>query len=365
MHRTVKYELLSLEAWLATGKRPNRALSGKIKAEAIRIREALLTDALSLTDESHVQRYVRTHHFGVIQLLDKLWSKSDLQAEVNTALVELLIDIERNFPHHLDPEAELCLLHRQQLAQQCKEMVRVFTETFAKSTIAEKLQAAIVNIFQELISARTISYRQRKFVSACISELNNLLANTPEQTHEEALSKFLVGMDCNTEAAFDFWRTWIRKQVNATELKVEKCDQLTSFQREIQFILVKPTASYCTHSVPLRDQLLTFIAEELSYLERSFGQKDKITTHTMPDNFRVRTELSVSQLACFVKTLVDTRIIVNPNVSELLRFFAQTIESKRAETISFDSLRAKYYNIESGTKEALRQTLQSLVKNLS
>ncbi|MBX2894746.1 MAG: hypothetical protein KF763_04855 [Cyclobacteriaceae bacterium] len=364
MHRTVKYELLSLEAWLATGKRPNHALSGKIKSEAVRIREALLTGALSLADELHVQRYVRTHHFGVIQLLNKVWRKAETQTETNEALVELLTTIEKNFSAHLDTEMELCVLHHQQLRQQCKETVHALTKTFANLTIDVNLQGVLVSIFHEWQHAQTITYQQQKFAMACRAELNDLFANTAEPVLEETLSRFLVSINYNTKIAFKYWQTRIKRQTSTVEAKSEKRELLISFQHDVQYITVKP-AMYChPHADSLRDQVLAFINEELNSLERS-GSEAKMATENIPHNFRVRTELSVSQLACFVKTLVDTRVIVNPNVSELLRFFAQTMVSKRAEDISFDSLRAKYYNIESGTKEALRQTLQNLMKKLS
>lgn len=364
MHRTVKYELLSLEAWLATGKRPSHALSGKIKAEAVRIREALLTGALSLADELHVQRYVRTHHFGVIQLLNKVWRKAETQTETNGALVELLTAIEKNFAAHLDTEMELCVLHKQQIAQQCKETVHTLTKTFANLTIDVNLQGVLVSFFHELKHAQTITYQQQKFALAYRAELNYLFANSTEPVLEETLSRFLVSINHNTSIAFEHWRKRIKRQTGSAEVKSEKRELLISFQRDVQCIKIKP-AMYChSHADSLRDQVLAFIHEELNSLERS-GSETKMATDNVPHNFRVRTELSVSQLACFVKTLVDTRVIVNPNVSELLRFFAQTMVSKRAEDISFDSLRAKYYNIESGTKEALRQTLQSLMKKLS
>jgi len=364
MHRTVKYELLSLEAWLATGKRPSHALSGKIKSEAVRIREALLAGALSLADELHVQRYVRTHHFGVIQLLNKVWRKSEVQTETNGALIELLTVIEKNFAAHLDTEMELCVLQQQQVAQRCKETVHTLTKTFANLTIDVNLQVVLISIFHELQHAQTITYQQQKFATACKAELNDLVANSTEPVLEETLSRFLLSINHNSRIAFEYWRTRIQRHTNSAEVMSEKRELLISFQHDVQYITVKP-AMYChPHAESLRDQVLAFIHEELNSLDRS-GNETKMATDNVPHNFRVRTELSVSQLACFVKTLVDTRVIVNPNVSELLRFCAQTMVSKRAEDISFDSLRAKYYNIESGTKEALRQTLQNLMKKLS
>ncbi|NOS93022.1 MAG: hypothetical protein HOP30_13955 [Cyclobacteriaceae bacterium] len=362
MYRTVTYELLSLEAWLATGKRPDRALAGKMKTEVARIREALLTGVLTLTDETHVQRYIRTHHFGIIQLLNKV-SGNPKSMEATTSLLELLTVIESTFANHLDPEAELCQLHAQQLAQQCKETISQLSKNFAKTTVSEKLQAVFVNMFRKLTTTHVVTYHQQKFAHELIDDLTWQFANTEPDALEKELTKLTLNRDLNSTRAFYFWRDLIKARMNTAELSSDKREQLLEVQMEIQHTSEKQKG-YHINTASLRDQVLDYVSWEMNYLDRSETSVKK-STDRPAENFRVRTELSVSQLACLLKTLVDMRIIVNPNISELLRFFAQTIVSKRAEAISFDSLRAKYYNIESGTKEAIRQTLQSLAKTLS
>lgn len=363
MYRTVTYELLSLEAWLTTGKRLDRVLAGKIKTEVGRIRESLLKGALTLTDEAHVQRYVRTHHFGIIQLLNRVSGNAKAFAEATTSLLELLTVIESTFASHLDPEAELCLLHAQQFAQQCKGTVSQLSKNFAKTTVSEKLQAVFVNIFRKLATTRVVTYHQQKFAHELIDDLIWQFANTEPDALEKELTKLTLNRNLNSTRAFYYWKDLIKARMNAAELSSDKREQLLEVQMEIQHTFVKQKGFHFNNT-SLRDQLLDYVAGELNYLEQ-LETSVKKSTEQPAEHFRVRTELSVSQLACLLKMLVDTRIIVNPNVSELLRFFAQTIVSKRAETISFDSLRAKYYNIESGTKEAIRQTLQSLTKTLS
>ncbi len=365
MYRTVKYELLSLEAWLATRKRPNHALLSKIIAETARIRAALLLGAITLTDELHVQRYIRTHHYGIIQLLNAGWNKSQTQKEVTNALVQLQTNIEEEFHCLLDPQSDLSYLHRQQVINQCNKTIEQLHKAFAMATITEALQAAVTCCLREVQLGQGITYHQQKFIQTYISEIHQQLTS-PDQLNEDGWSKFLITAECNTDTIFDYWRNRITKQLNKVELPTEKRKYLTDLHREIQFLQAKHSLRFHPHAMSLRNQLLIFIEGELAYIEKSLQHRGTAIVNDAPEeNFRLRTEFSVSQLACFVKALVDTRIIVNPNVSELLRFLAHTTVTKRAEVISFDSLRAKYYNIESGTREAIRQTLQNLTKNIS
>ncbi|HNP95377.1 MAG TPA: hypothetical protein PKJ63_07100 [Cyclobacteriaceae bacterium] len=358
MHRSVRYELLSLEAWLATGKRPDRALLGKIKTEATRIRNALLTGVLLLTDEAHVQRYVRAHHYGAIQLLNKCARSSD--AELRTVFLELLDQIETHFSTYLDGEAELSTIHRKMVANICKKIVDRLPEQFTHLQVSVELQQVFVSALKEVADNRKATYHHQWLINVLAKELDQL-GKVPDTDTEPTLRLLLLNMNLNSILAFQYWKNYIEHRVNDCELKSDKLEELMKVTEEIDSINPVQATSYLSSSLPLCDQLRNYIGLKIDQLIRHPTALDQAGA----DDFRVRTALSVSQLACLIKTLIDNRVIVNQNVSELLRFMAQTIVSKRAETISFDSLRAKYYNIESGTRDAVRQTLQALVKKLT
>jgi len=69
----------------------------------------------------------------------------------------------------------------------------------------------------------------------------------------------------------------------------------------------------------------------------------------------------VSQLAYFLRILVETEVIKNPNDKELLKFYAKHTRTKKTETISSESLRVKFYNIEDSTKEEVKTIVIKLL----
>lgn len=360
MHRQVTYELLPLEALLATGKKPDRAQQIKVKSELIRIRQALLSNALLLADHQHVQRYVRAHHYGLVQLLDNI--RPDTYAGLKANLLDLVREIERTFAHHIDPEAIVPIVYRKQLAEQCNKMLVTFSQSRKAPPLSEGLQQVFIRIFKRFTTATSVTYHQFRYVTMLKEEVTHRLEE-PTRT-EETLRQLLLWLDCNSLSAFGYYTHHITEQLNTLETKNEKQERLMVLRKEITQAPVKPDVHYHPKIPSLRAQLLTFLSEELKIMESTASPPPSKAVLPAGD-FRLRTELSVSQLACLLKTLLDNRIITNPNVSELLRFFAQNIVTKRAEAISFDSLRAKYYNIESGTREATRQVLQALAKSLS
>lgn len=82
-------------------------------------------------------------------------------------------------------------------------------------------------------------------------------------------------------------------------------------------------------------------------------------------DFKVNFDLSVSQLAYLFKALIETGVIRNKNTSQLIRFLVKFVKTKKSESVSYDSFRMKFYNPESGTKDAVKKVLGSLLQYMS
>ena len=102
----------------------------------------------------------------------------------------------------------------------------------------------------------------------------------------------------------------------------------------------------------------------VQFLER---KRDLTTTSRITENdfakkdFKLEFDMSVSQFAYFIKTLTETGVIQNKNISELIRFLSKFVKTKRSESISHESFRIKYYNPEENTKGAIRNLLHTAI----
>ena len=114
------------------------------------------------------------------------------------------------------------------------------------------------------------------------------------------------------------------------------------------------------------DFLIIYLDAERSYWQKFLGINEiGEQATTIPNDFKIKLELSVAQLACLLKALVDNKIIRNTNVMGLLRFFSGHTITKKTEKISLDSLRGKYYNIEWNTRQAVADMLEAITKKLN
>jgi hypothetical protein len=69
----------------------------------------------------------------------------------------------------------------------------------------------------------------------------------------------------------------------------------------------------------------------------------------------------VPHLAYLFRAFIETGVIQNKNTSELIRFLTKYVKTKRSESISQESFRIKYYSVESGTKDAVKKMLQTVL----
>ena len=71
--------------------------------------------------------------------------------------------------------------------------------------------------------------------------------------------------------------------------------------------------------------------------------------------------MSVSQFALLTRSFVESGVIQNKNIAELIRFLARFVKTKRSGTISPESLRIKYYDVETSTRDAVKNLLHTAI----
>lgn len=79
--------------------------------------------------------------------------------------------------------------------------------------------------------------------------------------------------------------------------------------------------------------------------------------------FKVKTVLSVPQLAYSIRLLRDAGIITNENKSELIRFFSRNFSSAQNEHISSESFRSKYFGFEHSAVKHIQGVLTKLMSH--
>jgi len=117
-------------------------------------------------------------------------------------------------------------------------------------------------------------------------------------------------------------------------------------------------------------QVISFAIRRAKFVNNLQQQPLKTRSLPLPElpesirNFTIKFNLSVSQLAFFLKILDGTKILDLPprNISKLVRWAIRNIRSKYQELISFTSLRTKFDSPEPSDIEFWKKTLSDCQK---
>ena len=127
---------------------------------------------------------------------------------------------------------------------------------------------------------------------------------------------------------------------------------------------VKPGFIFKVQLPFIRDQIGTWVTEELYFLEKRHQLNALISDSKNEEPAftpKVQTSLSVAHLSLGLKLLMDAGVITNRNPTELMRMVARNFSTEKRESISENSLRNKVYNIESGTVEGMKEVIIRLM----
>jgi hypothetical protein len=390
MNAPLKYELEKLEQIIANDllaarekdvhimKEQFESLKNILQDETDRIKKKFVHEIYAFEDERHLERYIQLHQQELIRLMDQLASIRNNENVANNqdyhelyrlacrAVEELLTFIERHFTKYFDqdtkaPESYISLAG--------SDIVKSFGELQDR---LKDLNADIYLIdlvlhpmkkFIENIPMGQISYRKIIYVKEIQKDLHRIIDSIKDEgTIDDDLRLEMLYLNYNTIKYFRYYTNYVVAQLESVDSSSGRIERLSYFLKMVNQTQVKPGVGYNRTIHTLKEQLAEWIAEEVFYLEKMHKLNEKNAAGTaLADDFKLKTEMSVSQLAYLLRVFIEARIINNKNVSDLIRFFSRFFQTKRLESISYESFRVRYYNTEDGTKRSVRNMLLLMV----
>lgn len=295
--------------------------------------------------------------------------KDDLHKLYQSAyncLDDLLTYIERHFSKYFDQDAKTPTAYVTIIKNDMRSSIADIDSKLQELNADQKLCDALLYALGKLANSdptKEVSYRKVLYTKEVQKELVRLLARVNNESDvDEDLRNVLYYLNYNSIKSFTYHTNQIDLLLSETDSRHDMIERLSFILKKINQAQVKPGIAYNNQAPSLKSQLTSYIIEEIEHLQRlqQLRQSHLSKTGEVLSEFRIQIEMSVAQIAYLAKLLVESRVIGNRNVAALLRFFSKILVSKKVETISYDSLRSKYYNVEQGTRDAVRNILMRL-----
>ncbi len=387
MYPNVKYELLEFERLISEGGITEGYASGHtglketVNKEIERIKQTFVHEIFSFEDERHLERYIQYHQQALIRLMDKL---ATLNGDVETnrdrdtaylifysSLEDLLYFVERHFSKYFDQDAKAPEGYIALARKDARTNMKKLQKALAVKNADPRIISLMLHVLKKIIDCdqdQGITYRKVMYGKEIQKELIRLFESSaliPD--FDEELRQIMYYLNYNSTRVLTYHAHYITALLDAAETRSEKIERLSFALKKINQAQVKPDIRYNQHGPSLKDQLNNYITEEIDYQEKlhqlSNNSPDRPSDPFL-HGFKLKFEASVSQLAYLVRILVETKVILNNNVSQVLHFLVKFVITKRSEAISFGSLRTKFYSVESSTKDSVRNMLQAIIHHI-
>ena len=170
-------------------------------------------------------------------------------------------------------------------------------------------------------------------------------------------------MNFNSLHFFEHLTFDILQKLEIQENNIQKIDTLYRELKNYNQKQIRNFTRYDQKLPSIKEQIINWLEEEIQYLHKIAKlETNQIQSVVyMDDKVKFLTVFSVAQLSCFFGLLLKSDIIKHSNHRDIFRFIAENFKTNSTDKISLDSISSKYYNIESNTKNSVREKIIELL----
>jgi hypothetical protein len=335
-----------------------------VRQESDRTQSSYALKMLEFESESQVIRSVQFHELKLVSLIDALYDQLPDEARILLTSLEDLIEFLRtSFEVQFRADFAAPITYRERALNFAKEVSNQLRQRWPNSTEDQTLEGVVQDCLANFIKSGSTkaSFARVEFIMSLCNTLTEVLLS---DIKPDRVRRLLMEYNFSEPKFSSYYIEFIERQLAQAQTLREQIEILAKALKDLNQTVSRLTP-LDLKSGSIRRDLLNWVGEELHFLETK-TRIDRIqSSEPAANEFKLILDMSVAQLALLVKVLVDTSTIQNKNVSELLRFFAQIAKTKRSESVSYESLRIKYYNPEESTKEIVKIVLGNCLRQLA
>ena len=338
---------------------------------------ALIQQFYSIDDESRKLSFIRNLHARLVWEIDYFTEIKELDAKVNSKkeqkkmsdnqksflliLENLYAFILENFSDYCDWQQKLPMKFRKQFSSKILERFNKlsFPEDDTDSMLLKNVKTSIENKLKR--SQSGITYELTIYLNKVSQEIEKIKAVNKQNSYSISFRDIFIAYNFNSLPVVHHLISTILEDIKKIESAKDKIECLNFWSKQVNQVPFFHNYSFNKSREPVRQFLSNWIQEEIQFYEKSLllfsGSYPAPVFEGKESNFKIETELPVTQIACFVRLFMDCGIFRKTNIREVINFLADHMRSKKRENISAESFRLKYYNIEESTREEVRMLL--------
>jgi tRNA U38,U39,U40 pseudouridine synthase TruA len=351
-----------------------------LKTESIKIKLSIKNDVFRLKSNIEIEHYINKQQLALENLVllvvkeinptnpEDLYVISTNCAQINNLkiiyrkLEKLQLFIEAEYFNYLNGDKRIPYRSLIEREKEIYPKVIHIREIITSINLSYELSLIVFESLNLNIQ-ENITYNQFNYYKEFIAELHQLLNILNESVSEENITSFLIELNYNSKSFFNHQLRKIVADLNKITSHKDKIDYLLRTTKTynqincISFLYYKP--KFPSH----KEQIINWLEAEITYLNKTYSleNSNQLNLPTPDYKIKILSGFSVAQLSYFFNLLEQVGIISHKNKRDIFRFIAGYFRTSQTETISADSVSAKYYNVETSTKEAVKSKIIDLL----
>lgn len=281
-------------------------------------------------------------------------------------LEKLLVFLEREYINYLNNKSMVpyrtVLIDEVEIASKVEYVRNSLLSMIIEKELLQIIFDPLLNL-TNLYAQEKISYYQYNFSKKYVIDIAKFIYENPNGITQLEWCNWLLEMQVNTFNFFDYMTSILKMEFTNCDTEIEKLELMFHYLKFYNQSKNKLGVSYKENLPEIKFQIYTWLEEEIEFLSRKKELTRKIE-HRNENNGnqnKIHLDLSVAQLAYVINLLIKIGLIKNNNLKEVLHIATELFKTDMTETISFDSLRSKYYNVETSTTEAVKVKIENLL----
>lgn len=353
-----------------------------LKNENDKIKKINKETIFNFKSKERVEQYIHKKQYALENLANRLikdinpvnpsdiyrfssnYDKIDCLKITYIYLEKLLRFIEKEFKNYLNVNIQIpyrsILVKEFEITHKLKEL----KSRLLGSNISDQL---LKLVYEPLLKIATINIQEKltyydfNYCSDFISVLHYQIDF--ENSIEDTISECLFELNFNSLQFFKYLTYNILQDLEVQENNIQKIDVLYRLMKNYNQKQSRNFLKYKANLPPLKEQIINWIEEEIEYLTKKIKLEANQLTNVSNNEEKIKflTNLSVAQLSYFFGLLMEAGIIKHKNQTDVFRFISENFKTSHAEKISVDSIKVKYYNVETSTKNSVREKIIELI----
>ncbi len=360
------------------------------QTENSRIRKRMKATVANPGKDKDKARYVQRNQRDIIvlkntivnYLLPKTFKELDLRHDDEPlirifkvlfhTLKGLLEYIEEFFKPYFNLDENIPESYQMRSQHFLKDKLSILKKKVNKHELDSKLTEMVFSPIEVFCTTKekTITYRNFLYIKKLSKQMETFayaIETFPEGTRNKKLIELLYYLNFNSTLFINYLITDMIATVNLYPEVHERTEKLAQYFKDYNQLPLKPGLAYKPQLQNIKEQLTTWISEELYYLE----QKQRLlfvvplkNEAELPDEEKIHFSTSVEVLTLLAKAAKDSKLILNQQNTLMYKSLVRFVRTARTHTISANSLLKKGYVAERSAKKTAINILHEMISHI-